>query len=77
MSVEPGKAETLIQQAANNMKEPFANSPDLETEIVSAIMEKPEAHTAVSAQARGPEAVAPRVSLAARRVVPGTGAARP
>ena len=74
-SVEPAKADTLIQQAANNMKG-SANSPDLETEIVSAIMEELEAHTVVSAQARGPESVAPRASRAARRVVQRTVAVR-
>ena len=43
--------ETLVQQAANNTKEQFANSPDLSQAIVFAIMDALEAHTAMSSQA--------------------------
>ena len=32
------ESETLRQQAANNTKEQFANSPDLKTELMNAIM---------------------------------------
>ena len=32
------ESETLRQQAANNTKEQFANSPDLKTELLNAIM---------------------------------------
>jgi type I restriction enzyme, R subunit len=45
------ESETLRQQAANNTKEQFANSPDLKAEIVNAIMEALEAHTVMSTQA--------------------------
>ena len=42
---------TLRQQAANNTKEQFANSPDLKTELLNAIMGALDAHTAMSTQA--------------------------
>jgi type I restriction enzyme R subunit len=42
---------TLRQQAANNTKEQFANSPDLKTELLNAIMGAFEAHTTMSKQA--------------------------
>ncbi len=35
------ESETLKQQAAHNTKEQFANSPDLKTEILNAIMGRP------------------------------------
>ncbi|MCC4115351.1 DEAD/DEAH box helicase family protein [Aromatoleum toluclasticum] len=43
--------ETLVQQAANNTKEQFANSPDLSQALMHAIMDALEAHTAMSTQA--------------------------
>lgn len=43
--------ETLIQQAANNSKEQFANSPDLSSALLNAIMDALEAHTTMSTQA--------------------------
>ncbi|MES2299481.1 MAG: DEAD/DEAH box helicase family protein [Pseudomonadota bacterium] len=43
--------ETLIQQAANNSKEQFANSPDLSNALLNAIMDALEAHTSMSTQA--------------------------
>ncbi len=43
--------ETLIQQAANNSKEQFANSPDLSTALLNAIMDALDAHTSMSTQA--------------------------
>jgi type I restriction enzyme R subunit len=43
--------ETLVQQAANNTKEQFANSPDLSQAILNAIMDALDAHTAMSSQA--------------------------
>src|ERR1700722_6250782 len=49
--------EKLTQQAANNTKEQFANSPDLKTELMNAIIEALEAHTAMSTQALDSEAV--------------------
>ncbi|MSU79300.1 MAG: type I restriction endonuclease subunit R, partial [Gemmataceae bacterium] len=51
------ESEKLAQQAANNTKEQFANSPDLKTELMNAIIGALEAHTAMSTQALGSEAV--------------------
>ena len=45
------ESETLRQQAANNTKEQFANSPDLKTELLNAIMDALAAHTTMSKQA--------------------------
>jgi type I restriction enzyme R subunit len=45
------ESETLRQQAANNTKEQFANSPDLKTELLNAIMGALDAHTLMSTQA--------------------------
>jgi type I restriction enzyme, R subunit len=45
------ESEKLQQQAANNSKEQFANSPDLKTELMNAIMGALDAHTAMSTQA--------------------------
>ena len=45
------ESETLQEQAANNTKQQFANSPDLRKEIERAIMSALEAHTAMSTQA--------------------------
>ena len=53
-SVIKGKlleSETLRQQAANNTKEQFANSPDLKKELMNAIMGALDAHTSMSTQA--------------------------
>jgi type I restriction enzyme R subunit len=49
--------ETLIQQAANNSKEQFANSPDLSQALMHAIMDALDAHTTMSTQALGSERV--------------------
>ncbi len=51
------ESETLTQQAANNTKEQFANSPDLAGEILSAIMGALDAHTSMSTQALNSPAV--------------------
>lgn len=51
------ESEILAEQAANNSKEQFANSPDLANEILNAIMNALEAHTAMSKQALEPEKV--------------------
>jgi type I restriction enzyme R subunit len=51
------ESEKLKQQATNNTKEQFANSPDLKTELMNAIIGALEAHTAMSTQALGSEAV--------------------
>ena len=45
------ESEKLQQQAANNSKNQFANSPDLKSELMSAIMGALDAHTAMSTQA--------------------------
>lgn len=53
-SVIKGKlleSETLRQQASSNTKEQFANSPDLKTELLNAIMGALDAHTLMSTQA--------------------------
>ncbi|GGP26842.1 type I restriction endonuclease subunit R [Silvimonas amylolytica] len=49
--------ETLVQQAANNSKEQFANSPDLSLAIMHAIMDALEAHTNMSTQALDSERI--------------------
>ncbi|WP_422929147.1 type I restriction endonuclease subunit R [Singulisphaera sp. PoT] len=51
------ESETLQQQATNNTKEQFANSPDLKNELLNAIMSALDAHTAMSTQALGSESV--------------------
>jgi type I restriction enzyme R subunit len=49
--------ETLVQQASNNSKEQFANSPDLKNALMNAIMDALEAHSTMSTQALGSERV--------------------
>ena len=49
--------ELLMQQAASNSKEQFANSPDLKTAVLHAVMDALDAHTAMSAQALASERV--------------------
>jgi type I restriction enzyme R subunit len=51
------ESEKLKQQAANNTKEQFANSPDLKTELINAIMGALDAHTSMSTQALNSPAV--------------------
>ncbi len=51
------ESETLKQQAANNTKEQFANSPDLKSELMNGIIGALEAHTAMSTQALSSETV--------------------
>ncbi|SPK72678.1 Type I restriction-modification deoxyribonuclease, R subunit [Cupriavidus taiwanensis] len=48
---------TLVQQAASNSKEQFANSPDPKDALMQAIIDAFEAHTAMSTQALGSERV--------------------
>ena len=48
------ESETLKQQAVNNTKEQFANSPDLKNELMNAIIGALEAHTAMSTADRRP-----------------------
>ncbi len=45
------ESQILRQQASNNSKEQFANSPDLTNEIMNAIMDAFSAHTTMSKQA--------------------------
>jgi len=45
------ESDILVQQATNNTKEQFANSPDLDQEVLNAIMDALTAHTAMSKQA--------------------------
>ena len=47
----------LVQQATNNSKEQFANSPDLASELMNAIMDAFAAHTTMSKQALDSERV--------------------
>ncbi len=51
------ESKTLQQQASSNSKEQFANSPDLNSELVSAIMDALEAHETMSSQALDSEDV--------------------
>jgi type I restriction enzyme R subunit len=51
------ESPTLRQQAANNSKEQFANSPDLKNELMNAIMGALDAHTSMSTQALNSETV--------------------
>ena len=51
------ESETLQQQAASNTKEQFGNSPDLNHELLNAIMGALDAHTAMSTQALNSEDV--------------------
>ena len=51
------ESETLRQQATNNTKEQFANSPDLQSEILNAIMGALDAHNLMSTQALNSETV--------------------
>lgn len=47
----------LAQQAANNTKEQFAASPDLQQEIMNAIIDALDAHNTMSTQALNSEQV--------------------
>jgi len=51
------ESETLISQAGSNTKEQFSNSPDLNNEILNAIMDALTAHTNMSRQALDSEKV--------------------
>lgn len=51
------ESEILVQQARNNTKEQFTNSPDLANELMNAIMDALSAHTVMSKQALGSEKV--------------------
>ncbi len=51
------ESKTLVQQAANNTKQQFANSPDLSHELMNAIMDALAAHSTMSKQALESEKV--------------------
>lgn len=51
------ESDILVQQAANNTKEQFRNSPDLSNELMNAIIDAFEAHSAMSKQALDSEKV--------------------
>ncbi len=51
------ESEILVQQAASNTKEQFANSPDLSNELMNAILDAFSAHTTMSKQAIDSEKV--------------------
>jgi hypothetical protein len=48
---------TLKQRAANNTQEQFANSPDLSTEMMNAIINALDAHKSMSSQALASKAI--------------------
>ena len=51
------ESEVLQKQAANNSKEQFANSPDLTSEILSAVMDSMDAQTELSTRALNSETI--------------------
>jgi type I restriction enzyme R subunit len=51
------KSDILVQQANNNTKEQFSNSPDLASELMNAIMDAFAAHSTMSKQALDSERV--------------------
>jgi type I restriction enzyme R subunit len=51
------ESATLQQQAANNTKEQFANSPNLKIELQNAIIDSLDAHTTMSTKALNSPAV--------------------
>lgn len=51
------ESDLLVQQAMNNSKEQFANSPDLANGILNAIMDALSAHSTMSKQALGSEKI--------------------
>ncbi len=50
-------SQTLREQAANNTKEQFAASPDLDRELINAVMDAQEAHTTMSTKVLNSAAV--------------------
>ena len=51
------ESEILVQQALNNSKEQFANSPDLDDSLMNAILEALDAHNLMSSQALSSETI--------------------
>lgn len=51
------QSDTLVEQASSNSKEQFANSPDLATAIIDAVIDAMDAHHTMSQQALGSKRV--------------------
>jgi type I restriction enzyme R subunit len=51
------ESDALAKQASSNTEEQFSNSPDLNQELVNAIIDALDAHTEMSTQALESEAV--------------------
>ena len=51
------ESKTLIEQAASNTKEQFATSPDIDSELLTAVMAALDAHNTTSSQALNSEKV--------------------
>ncbi|MGZ4160217.1 MAG: hypothetical protein ACXVNF_05370, partial [Neobacillus sp.] len=51
------ESQILVKQASNNTKEQFANSPDLSSELMNAIIDAFAAHSTMSKQALDSEKV--------------------
>jgi hypothetical protein len=51
------ESETLRQQATSNTKEQFGNSPDLNSELMNAVMDAQEAHSTMSTKVLNSAAV--------------------
>ena len=51
------ESNTLIQQALNNSKEQFSNSPDLDASLMDAIIDALDAHNLMSNQALSSESI--------------------
>ncbi len=54
-------SDVLVQQAANNTKEQFANSPDLDDELLNAIMDTLESYNRMGRQALASEPIRNRL----------------
>ena len=55
------ESATLKEQPINNTKQQFANSPDLKSELMKAILGALDAHNVMSSQALGSEALRDRL----------------
>lgn len=57
VAVKLQESATLTQQASNNTKEQFANSPDLDNGLMNAIISALDAHNSLSTQALNSESI--------------------
>jgi type I restriction enzyme R subunit len=57
VAVKLKESATLTQQASNNTKEQFANSPDLDNGLMNAIISALDAHNSLSTQALNSESI--------------------